>query len=459
MSGTYVVQTQTRAAGNTGHVSDHDNLGAVLAANSYITGNVLNTAYSGGADPTGTNDCTAAFQACLNALAASGGGVMYIPTGTYIQDGAVTWTSANALTIIGDGPGATVISQNSTNAPMTYCAVSNSSHLAVRDIKFNNNANAPSFSSTNVSFQCTSVTWGAWYNVVWQGGQRVNQCVVLNNCTNFDFGTCDMRSYVNCLVLEGTTACVTVHDGSFAQNSGSGVSTAASILMTGNPATLHVTNQVFNSGDRGLLCTAGTGANPAFVWMYDAELNNMSICGLQFDTGCEVWITATYIVSNTANQCVYFGSAFQGVAYLSQCVFEGATQHSVVLSGGTGYSITDCVFGENGAGKAAANTWDEVNIQSSVNYVIIQGNHFNTDPYYGLGTTPPRSAVNCNSATNCQVYGNVSEPNSSYGNKALMATSSNYAVQAVNMPSTYDLEAPVSGRYEEISPNADIEHD
>jgi hypothetical protein len=65
------------------------------------------------ADPTGGTDSTAAIQAALSSVPASGA-VVYLPAGTYaISD---TLTATAKTTIQGDGDGATVITQSSTTA-------------------------------------------------------------------------------------------------------------------------------------------------------------------------------------------------------------------------------------------------------------------------------------------------------------------------------------------------------
>jgi Pectate lyase superfamily protein len=65
------------------------------------------------ADPTGGTDSTAAIQAALDSVPASGA-VVYLPAGIYaISD---TLTATAKTTIQGDGDGATVITQSSTTA-------------------------------------------------------------------------------------------------------------------------------------------------------------------------------------------------------------------------------------------------------------------------------------------------------------------------------------------------------
>src|ERR1700722_18828875 len=87
--------------------------------------NVLNPAYSRGADRTGSKDCSGAFQAALNALAAYGGGTLYIPAGNYQLTNGVTWNGSAPLRISGDGPQASNIRCAGTSASITYLSITN----------------------------------------------------------------------------------------------------------------------------------------------------------------------------------------------------------------------------------------------------------------------------------------------------------------------------------------------
>jgi Pectate lyase superfamily protein len=85
----YTLPVDTHAPGDSGHTTDHNSLVDVVRGMGAVY-NVLNTAYgSGGADPSGVLDSTAAIQAALNALPA-GGGVVYIPPGIYKVSGTLT---------------------------------------------------------------------------------------------------------------------------------------------------------------------------------------------------------------------------------------------------------------------------------------------------------------------------------------------------------------------------------
>jgi hypothetical protein len=68
----------------TGHTTQHNNLGDVIAGTPCVKYNVANTAYAGGADLTGTTDSSAALLAAIAALPA-GGGQIYIPAGSTLK--------------------------------------------------------------------------------------------------------------------------------------------------------------------------------------------------------------------------------------------------------------------------------------------------------------------------------------------------------------------------------------
>lgn len=90
--------------------------------------NVVTTYF---ADPTGVADSTTAISNALAAIPASGG-VVYLPTGTYLLQGAAAFAlSIAGTTIVGDGPGATIIKIGGSfsaaqvfNVTAGYCQIS-----------------------------------------------------------------------------------------------------------------------------------------------------------------------------------------------------------------------------------------------------------------------------------------------------------------------------------------------
>lgn len=83
----YTIPSDAHSVGDAGHTSDHNKIADVLTGMGAAL-NAQNTAYSGGADPTGTNDSTAALQAAGNA------GLAYLPPGTYKTSSPITLSTA-----------------------------------------------------------------------------------------------------------------------------------------------------------------------------------------------------------------------------------------------------------------------------------------------------------------------------------------------------------------------------
>lgn len=75
--------------------------------------NVLNAAYSGGADPTGVSDSAAAWQAAINAVPA-GGGAVIVPPGTYKIASTVTSTAPGVYIVCPGGKGSAVVNFTGT---------------------------------------------------------------------------------------------------------------------------------------------------------------------------------------------------------------------------------------------------------------------------------------------------------------------------------------------------------
>ena len=91
----YTIPPDTRVAGDSGHVGDHNDMVDVFHGMYSGVYNVLNTVYAGGADPTGAADSTAAIQAALNA--AVPGAAVYLPPGVFATTAPLTVPPGVAL--------------------------------------------------------------------------------------------------------------------------------------------------------------------------------------------------------------------------------------------------------------------------------------------------------------------------------------------------------------------------
>src|SRR5512146_87631 len=402
----------TRGAGDSGHLSDHVNVNSILTSLGKF--NVLNTAFAGGADPTGTNDCTAAFQACLDAILANGGGNMYIPTGDYKMNSSVTYTGAGkSLRIHGDGPQNTRIHGNSSGACAYFDITAPNNEVTelagdgvilIDGLSYHHDVDATAATTLNVFIRMTHVMYGQISNVATYRGtatNRMNQAIVLQNCKYVDVENCMLYVRVNGVAntASGTDKSEVCHIRQttiWQTDNGGNVATAAGILAYGQVLTLHAMECVFHHGPRGIYLAGDGTYGPHLLFAYDCEVNNHTIAGMEFEDGLRVYLQqCNFSAGNIATgPGALFDSTFEGAVYMNECNFIGADGHTIDIEGGAGYNITACELGGNGMYKTAANTYDEIHIGGTTTAVTIDSCHFNVDGNTGMGTSnPPRSAV------------------------------------------------------------------
>lgn len=112
----YTIPSDAHIITDTGHVTDHNKLVDVLTGMGAAS-NVLNTAYAGGADPTGVADSASAFAAAIAALPA-GGGVIIVPPGSYKLVSGITFHQNQGMICPG-GSAATTITYTGSGTAIT----------------------------------------------------------------------------------------------------------------------------------------------------------------------------------------------------------------------------------------------------------------------------------------------------------------------------------------------------
>lgn len=126
----YTVPSDTHAVSDTGHTTDHNNLVDVVKGS--VPYNVLNTAYAGGADPTGTTDSSAAINAAI-AAASSAGGVVRVPPGTYKLTSPVQQSSG--VILAGDDPVAAIFKPTASNNGINVTSASAMADVGITGIQ------------------------------------------------------------------------------------------------------------------------------------------------------------------------------------------------------------------------------------------------------------------------------------------------------------------------------------
>ncbi len=409
------------------------------------TFNVLNSAYAGGADPTGVADSKAAFQAALNAISANHGGTLYIPAGDYKLTSGLTYTSSYSLRIQGDGPQATRIHGVSTSGvylditgPNNEVVTTGNDGAHIIDgISYYNDTDATSPSTTNIFIRMTHVMYGQISNVgVYTGlaTGRINQAIVLTNCKYVDTVNNMLFVLVNGVACTATgtdknEVCRIRQTTIWQTDNGGNVATAAGILCYGRVLTLHISEVVCHHGPRALYCKSDGTYAPHLIFAYDFEPNNHSVAYVELADGLRVDMVNCFFSGGSYNGTIpglLVDSTFEGALYLTGCNIVSVPGHSIDIEGGKGYNITGCQFGGSGIYKNAANTYDEIHIAGMTDHITIDACHFNTDGNSEYGTNKPRSALNVGSSVTNVSMINCKGPGSStgYGTSAVIDASS-----------------------------------
>lgn len=369
-----------------------------------------------GAVGDGVTDDTAAIQAVLTALEPTGGCV-YLPTSVYLVS-ALVYNSQKPLYIKGDGcdlinnTGGSAL-MGSTAAAGTHILEIESASVILEDFTVlgKEAASGPAVDYVAILLDGTVI---AQLNRMFVAqdpatGASINTAVkTTGDVKNFLADACTFYAETQGYWMNGGIQsklsgcnCGTVH--------GSG---GAGVQMDNGAGTLRLTNVQTDQGDYGFsMSNANGGATPAFVFMNDVELNNYAIAGAVFTEGHEVWMNQVWAsaAGSPAGSNTYgmsFGGSFTGVVRAEQCVFQDNTDHSCLVESGAGYDFDGCIFG--GSGKLSADNYDELHIGGAASLVTVRGCHFNTDPFYALGSPAPRSAIWIGSgATNIGVCDNI----------------------------------------------------
>jgi hypothetical protein len=319
------------------------------------------TQYSASTGGSGSANATA-IQNAINAAATAGGGEVYLPAGTYP---ITNLTLSTAVTLLGDGPGATVLSvaAGTTGAVIALTTPASTRRTCVRDLMVEGN----NVSVTGISLVNTGLSPGT-------PGQHRLYNVVVQDCG------VDAFYYGTALVETFTAFCTAYNAGRYGYNITTGATDSRWVSCTTGPSASHgfvVTGsnnhfslcKAYYAGYNGSTFSAGHGWYVVGTSAYPTMGNTWDGCEAQ-DCAQQGWnftpnggslnnLTMTACVIDSCNAAS--GTGGNGVAIAT---------NSVVYS-----SVTNCVAW-NRSGGAGAMTYG-ISVAGTQTGLVISGNGFN----------------------------------------------------------------------------------
>lgn len=177
----YTVPSDSVTQGIAGHLATHNHLADAITC---LGGaNVLNTAYAGGADPSGSADSTAAIQAAVNAVSANGTNKVYFPSGTYKISSSITCGggATGGIKCIGDGWNSQIFLANASNCYMFDFGTGGGPQFTIgarfQDLYLN--CNGANQTTAGGGVYARGAVWcvfdHVWFETPWEAGVRFYQ--------------------------------------------------------------------------------------------------------------------------------------------------------------------------------------------------------------------------------------------------------------------------------------------
>jgi hypothetical protein len=323
-----------------------------------------------GATGDGTTDDTTAIQNAANALISSGGGTLYLPTGTYVITTAIA-LDADGVQVAGDGYGASFISINS--ATINGLVFGNGKDLrqsvAVRDIAFTTN---------------TMKTAGAaiYFNKIKRG-------YVERVWSKDQFETVRIIDSVLAFVSQGHFTSPTTTTGRGIYISGGNDQYITQTLIAGAPsaqpeAGIYIarTDAIYirESGaiwsGIGLKVLVQTGDTVQHVWTDSCAWDTNSSHGVLIQPAVGATVQRWHSVNdwfgtNAMHGFVTAGAGtIDGIRLVAPRAYNNG-QHGIVVTVGSNIHISQ--FDVAGNSTSAANTYDGINIGANISDFTIQG--------------------------------------------------------------------------------------
>ena len=314
----------------------------------------------------GTTDDTVTIQATIDACGAAGGGIVWLPPGTYKITATLT-VGSNYVTLRGAGRGATIIAPAFASGDHIYATGRTFFNLYSLQV-------LPTVAQTSgASIHLVNCHAAVLRDFKLDGGTaltgKMNDCVwieggadqFLTYIEDFEMGNCIGRG----IYIGGSTL---VQD-TFVANGVIAGCGAEGILMTYcSGVYLAGTFDIIGCGGNGIATFPAGGQYCTALFFAEVLADSCGDCGIALiDNGgtvTDINMTGTWSATNT-NYGIITSSAVNGLAAVGVRVINNG-KHGIYLQGGTNISFTGYQVFDNGT--AANNTYDGISIAANVSH-------------------------------------------------------------------------------------------
>lgn len=327
-----------------------------LAAATRIFVNITSSTYGGVGN--GTTDNTAAFNAAFTAIGAAGGGALYIPPGTYLITGSISYTGNGPITIYGDGQNVSIISIAPSMGIATAVNIAPSgpySPVTIRELSFQPNSGITTLTN------CTALA------VSYSSPDLFNH-LTIDNCdfnptnelgfqtalalTNVNASTIrDVLYHANSSVTFATlSSCIDVRFNNLDVSNSAGIGIQADSYSQG----LYISNSVFNGCANAVNTVSGGGAGLLGLFIDGSVMQSSGGPCLNLNQTTSGYITNTAFDSPNYNNVINLSNCNE--IQINGCSINGAfntlSGANGVNIGGTGNSVNNCSFTNLSVGVA-----------------------------------------------------------------------------------------------------------
>ncbi len=354
---------------------------SALALRDYATANLATTVKQYGAKGDGVTDDTLSIQACIDAVGAAGGGIVYVPRGTYKVSVPLV-VHDNGVSLVGEGRKASVLASASAandvlqlgngTATVGYIDVSGLGFTASATKTGGCNINVTSAQHVDIRDVYMSNGW-IGINIDNRGLQsdcKISCCEILNcGGPGICLGSQNSSTVVNEVFISDVTV----------------ASCSPGMLMSLASGVYGHGISFYQCSPNALEISVPTGKYVNDVIMTDCMFDSSTGDGITISGGGQVG--SIYFKGGVANT-----NANSGINLIAGPVLQGVSiegmevsnnqQHGIVIDSGTGVTVADCGIYNNS--QQTNNAYDGIGVGANVREFRVTNNIVGRGGWVGI---------------------------------------------------------------------------